>query len=172
MVEVRRPGEGAGRRGDALVTRCPGAVLAVQGADCAPVALYGTGGVVGLAHAGWRGIEAGVLQATVTVMRGLGAGDVSAVIGPHIGPGRYEFGESDLGRLERVLGFGVATSDRSGRPALDVSRAITGVLEGVGVRLDHDVGRCTASSPRYWSHRAAGDRCRQVGLVVIEERSR
>ena len=153
------------------MTRCPGSVLAVQGADCAPVALYSPEGVVGLAHAGWRGIEAGVLEATVALMRSHGAGEVAALIGPHIGPSCYEFGLSDLRRLERVLGFEVATTDRAGRPALDVSRAISGVLGRIGVRLDHDVDRCTASSSWYWSHRAAGDRCRQAGLVVIEDRS-
>ncbi|HEC08986.1 MAG TPA: laccase domain-containing protein [Acidimicrobiales bacterium] len=171
VVEVARPGEGAGRTGDAIVTRCRGAVLAVQGADCAPVVFYSPEGVVGVAHAGWRGIEAGVLSSTVSAMRGLGAVEIAAVVGPHIGPERYEFGEADLRRLHGVLGFDVATLDREGRPALDVSRAIAGVLHGLGVRLDHDVDRCTATSERYWSHRASGDRCRQVGLVVLEGRA-
>ncbi len=168
MVEVSHPGEGRGQRADAVVTRCRDAVLAVQGADCAPVAFYSPEGVVGLAHGGWRGLEAGVLENTVALMRRLGAVDIAAVVGPHIGPESYEFGEADLRRMEEELGFDVASLDRHGRPALDVSRVIAGVLDRIGVRLDHDVDRCTASSPRYWSHRAAGDSSRQVGLVVIE----
>jgi len=51
----------------------PGAAVAVVVADCAPVALASPEGIAGVAHAGWRGLEAGVIQATVAVMRGHGA---------------------------------------------------------------------------------------------------
>ena len=68
VVRVAEPGEGAGLEADAAVTAAAGAVLAVQVADCAPVALVGSNGVVGIAHVGWRGLVAGVLTATLDAM--------------------------------------------------------------------------------------------------------
>lgn len=80
---------------DALVTATPGLALAVLSADCQPV-LFGdtTAGVVGAAHAGWKGALDGVLEATVDAMVALGArrGDISAVIGPTISQRAYEVG--------------------------------------------------------------------------------
>jgi len=71
-----------GTEADALVTARPGVVLAVRTADCAPVFLAGAGGgPVGVAHAGWMGIEAGVIEATVAVLRALGATGIEARIG-------------------------------------------------------------------------------------------
>ena len=77
---------GAGPRADAMVTRVPGLGLGIITADCAPV-LFAGAGVVGAAHAGWRGALAGVLEATLDAM---GGGPVTAVIGPCIGPASYE----------------------------------------------------------------------------------
>ena len=77
---------GAGPRADAMVTRQPGIGLGVITADCAPV-LFAGPGVVGAAHAGWRGALAGVLEATLAAM---GPGPITAVVGPCIGPASYE----------------------------------------------------------------------------------
>ncbi len=80
---------------DALVTATPGLVLAVLTADCAPVLLADrAAGVVGAAHAGWRGAKAGVLEVTVSAMEGLGARAerIAAVIGPTISQAAYEVG--------------------------------------------------------------------------------
>ena len=77
---------GAGPRADAMVTRRPGIGLGIITADCAPV-LFAGPGVVGAAHAGWRGALGGVLEATLAAM---GPGPVTAVIGPCIGPASYE----------------------------------------------------------------------------------
>jgi YfiH family protein len=77
---------GAGPRADAMITRRPGIGLGVITADCAPV-LFAGPGVVGAAHAGWRGALAGVLEATLAAM---GPGPVTAVVGPCIGPASYE----------------------------------------------------------------------------------
>ncbi|HKY14173.1 MAG TPA: polyphenol oxidase family protein, partial [Microthrixaceae bacterium] len=68
VVVVGAPGDHAGAEADAAVTGVPGAALAVQTADCAPVLLWGdgpTGPVIGAAHAGWRGLYEGVLENTV-----------------------------------------------------------------------------------------------------------
>jgi YfiH family protein len=77
---------GAGPRADAMVTRRPGIGLGIITADCAPV-LFAGPGVVGAAHAGWRGALGGILEATLAAM---GPGPITAVIGPCIGPASYE----------------------------------------------------------------------------------
>src|SRR5947209_17415238 len=68
VVRVNRAGENAGRSADAAVTDSPRCAIAVLAADCPPVVLAGDG-VVAVAHAGWRGLLAGVLPATVLAMR-------------------------------------------------------------------------------------------------------
>lgn len=77
---------GHGPRADAMVTRRPGLGLAIVTADCAPV-LFAAPGIVGAAHAGWRGAVSGVLEAVVDAMGGHG---VHAAVGPCIGPASYE----------------------------------------------------------------------------------
>ncbi|MFN3972295.1 MAG: peptidoglycan editing factor PgeF [Gemmobacter sp.] len=82
-------------RADAMVTATPGVALAVLTADCAPVLLSDAGAhVVGAAHAGWRGAQGGVLEATVAAMEALGArrDRIHAVIGPTISQAVYEVG--------------------------------------------------------------------------------
>jgi YfiH family protein len=84
---------GEGPRADAMVTDRPDIALGIITADCAPVLFCDPeAGVVGAAHAGWRGAVAGVLEATVAAMQALGARRVSAAIGPCIRQGSYEVG--------------------------------------------------------------------------------
>lgn len=77
---------------DALVTREVGVALAIQTADCAPVIFYDNSGIVGIAHAGWRGAVSGVLDNTLQAMKQLGAlkNNLYAVIGPTIRIDHYE----------------------------------------------------------------------------------
>ena len=78
---------------DASFTSQPGVVCIVQTADCLPVLFCDVKGrVVGAAHAGWRGLLNGVLEQTVAAMRGAGAGDILAWLGPAIGPLQFEVG--------------------------------------------------------------------------------
>lgn len=87
------PPDAATIEGDALVTDRPGVVLGVLTADCAPVLFADrAAGVVGAAHAGWRGAVGGVLEATIAAMEALGAarGRIAAVIGPCIAQVSYE----------------------------------------------------------------------------------
>ena len=82
-------------RADGLVTATPGIAIGVLTADCVPVLFADpAAGVIGAAHAGWRGARAGILEATVDAMTGLGAraADIVAGIGPSIGQGSYEVG--------------------------------------------------------------------------------
>ena len=84
---------GAALEGDAFVVRGPGPVCAIQAADCMPVLLAGEAGeAVGLAHAGWRGLAAGVIEATLQAMA-VAPQRVLAWLGPAIGPRVYEVGD-------------------------------------------------------------------------------
>lgn len=83
-------------RADAMVTATPGLGLAILTADCQPVLFSDPGaGVIGAAHAGWKGAQAGVLEATLDAMEALGArrSNISAVIGPCISQSAYEVGQ-------------------------------------------------------------------------------
>lgn len=90
------PGGGYGaEQADAMVTDAPGLALSVLTADCQPVLLADrAAGVIGAAHAGWRGARDGVLEATLEAMEALGAdrGGTAAVIGPSISQRAYEVG--------------------------------------------------------------------------------
>ncbi|WP_158747144.1 polyphenol oxidase family protein [Acidisphaera sp. L21] len=87
VVTVDEPWQpGSGPRADAMVTRRPGIGLAIVTADCAPV-LFAGPGIVGAAHAGWRGAVSGVLEAVVEAM---GGQSIHATVGPCIGPAAYE----------------------------------------------------------------------------------
>ena len=174
VVTVRRPGDGAGTEADAMVTRVPGAVLAVQTADCAPVVLAGVG-VLGLVHAGWRGLVEGVIPATLELMRQASAGDVHALLGPCIGPAGYEFGEAELARVEAVTGPGVrATTDRGGL-ALDLPAAVRSVCVAGGVASFAVVGDGSGGDrpadtvgEDWYSHRTRGDLGRQATVAWLE----
>ncbi len=167
VVEV--PGDVAGSEADALCTVIPNAPLSIQTADCAPVGFVSRSGVVGVAHCGWRGLDAGVVSRTVEVMRNLGAEAILAVTGPCIHAAEYEFGAADLQRLTDRLGVGVASRTRNGAPALDLQAAVAAACEQEDVQLTASLGACTASNPdQYWSHRARGDLERQAMVVWIE----
>jgi polyphenol oxidase len=168
-VTVTRPGEHAGVAADAAVTAVPGAALAVHVADCAPVGLLADEGVVGVVHAGWRGLEAGVVETAVRSMRELGARDIVAVRGACIHPECYEFGEADLDRLAATLGPEVRGTTAAGRPALDLPAAVRAALAAAGVTEVRETKECTAcDGKRWWSHRARGDVARQALVVWMD----
>lgn len=92
-VFVAAPWEGDRPHADALVTTTPGLALSILTADCAPVLFADAeAGVIGAAHAGWKGALAGVLENCVALMREHGARDIAAVIGPCIHQASYEVG--------------------------------------------------------------------------------
>ncbi len=167
VVRVDAPGDGAGTRADAAVTDRAGCALAVFSADCAPLALASPEGVVAVAHAGWRGVAAGVIEATVAEMRAVGASDIEAVIGPCAHAGCYEFGESDLDAVAMRLGDGVRSTTTTGTPALDLPAAVRVGLGNAGVVDEHvrDVDICTACSVDHFSWRAGKDQQRQATVV-------
>jgi YfiH family protein len=151
---------------DAAVTRVPGLPLVVQVADCAPVALVAPDAVA-VVHAGWAGIERGVIEAAVRALREAGGEPVTAVVGPCIHPERYEFGADLLARLVDRLGDEVAGSTADGHPALDVPAATRVELARVGVTEVTEVDVCTAASPDHFSARRDGTTGRQAVVVVL-----
>jgi YfiH family protein len=148
--------------GDAIVTRAPGLEIAVRVADCAPIALEADG-VVGVVHAGWRGIVAGVIPAALEAMGALGGGDIRAALGPCIHVECYEFGTDELDGIAARLGDGVRGTTSWGTPALDVVAAVRAQLPDVDV----SESVCTACSTEHWSHRARGDVERQAVVAWI-----
>lgn len=97
VADAARVVAGEPARADASIATRPGVVCAVLTADCLPVVLADTQGrAVGVAHAGWRGLAAGVLGETVRSMRARGAQDIVAWMGPAIGPGQFEVGPDVL----------------------------------------------------------------------------
>ena len=154
--------------GDALVTTDPRVAIGVRTADCAPVVLASPAGVIGVAHAGWRGLMAGVLASAVAGMRELGATTIDAALGPCIGAECYEFGEPDLATLASRFGEAVRATTATGRPALDVREGVRTALDELDVRLVEDMAICTACDPRgWWSHRARGDLERQATVAWL-----
>lgn len=103
-VFVAAPWEGERPHADALVTTTPGLALSILTADCAPVLFADAkAGVIGAAHAGWKGALAGVLENCVALMRKHGAHDIAAAIGPCIHQASYEVGpefEARFGEAE------------------------------------------------------------------------
>ncbi len=153
---------------DAAVTGIPGRVLAVVTADCAPVVLVGDG-AVGVVHAGWPGLEAGVIGEAVAALRAAARSEqpVRAFLGPCIHPERYEFGADDLDRLVARFGAEVRSSTLDGTPAFDLPAGVRVALREVGVDGIDDVDLCTAESPRFFSYRRDGTTGRQATAVVL-----
>lgn len=157
-----------GRKGDALVTTMPGAPVPVFAADCALVGLASPQGVVGAVHVGWRGLLAGVLEATTTAMASQGATQIVAVLGACIGPECYEFSERELARLEARYGPSVRAKTTTGHPALDLRAGVHRALEALSVSISADNVACTACGPGWFSWRARRDTGRHA-LVIAGE---
>jgi len=157
---------------DAVVTVLSGRAIAVLGADCPLVGFASPEGVLGAAHAGWRGLVAGVLEETVEVMRSLGATRLVAILGPCIHPECYPFGVTDLDAVAARLGPAVRAETATGLPALDLPAGVGQVLAKVGVEEVREIGPCTACDPRFFSYRARGDEGRHALVLWREDRDR
>ena len=141
---------------DALVTALPGVALSVLTADCQPVLFADAqAGVIGAAHAGWKGALSGVLEATVDAMRDLGATQIRAVIGPSISQRAYEVGwdfmenfTAEDPEYQRFFSNGPNDKPMFDLPGFGLSR-----LRAAGVEAAW-IGHCTYSDPeRFFSYR-------------------
>jgi len=155
---------------DAIVTTSPATALGVLGADCALVGLASPEGVIGVAHAGWRGLAAGVVEEVAAAMRRRGASTIEAVVSACIHAECYPFGAAELAALCGRLGAGVAATAADGSPGLDLPAAVRGRLDGAGVDLVGEVGECTACSGAYFSYRGRRDTARHLLGVWLESR--
>ncbi|HOT90428.1 MAG TPA: peptidoglycan editing factor PgeF [Anaerolineae bacterium] len=158
---------------DALITDAPGVALLLRFADCTPILFYDPAQrALGLAHAGWRGIAAGVVPATVAAMQaafGTRPADVWAGIGPTIGPQHYSVGVEVVQAIQAALPAGAGVAEqRDGRWYLDLAGAVTAQLRAVGVVQIVNSGLCTAGRVDEWySHRAENGRTGRFGVLAM-----
>lgn len=144
---------------DALVTATPGLLLAVLTADCQPVLFADAeAGVIGAAHAGWRGAVDGVLEATVDAMEALGAerSRIAAVIGPTISQAAYEVGPEffDRFRAEDEASIRFFANGKGDRLLFDLPGYGLHRLRQAGVGRAEWTGHCTYRDPdRFYSFR-------------------
>ncbi|MBY0335777.1 MAG: peptidoglycan editing factor PgeF [Acetobacteraceae bacterium] len=154
-VAVARDAWETAPEADAAVTDRPGVLLSVVTADCAPVLFADPeAGVVGAAHAGWRGAAAGVLEATVAAMAGLGAapGRIVAVIGPCIAQASYEVAEDMVAALGPSGNDFLAPGPRPRRWQFDLPGYCAARLARCGVVAALGIDTL-ADEERFFSHR-------------------
>ena len=159
-VDVLVPGGSDAEPGDVAVTGRRDAVLGCWVGDCAPVVVVGPTRLA-IAHAGWRGLAAGVLAVAADA---LDEPIAAAVLGPTIGPCCYEFGAADLVAVAEGLALDPARvlgTTRWGAPALDVPAAVGHWFAGRGV-TPTTVGSCPGCSYPGFSHRVRSERARHV----------
>lgn len=160
VTEPWAPGQGP--RVDAMVTDRPGIMLGILTADCVPVLFADAkAGVVGAAHAGWKGAKEGVIARTVAAMAGLGARRerIVAAVGPHIGRRSYEVGPEFPARFlaedpanEELF----RPSGRSGHHLFDLGGYVDRCLARAGIGAVHHGPWDTLAEPhRFFSYRRA-----------------
>lgn len=156
---------------DAAVTREPGRVLAVLVADCLPVLLADEAGrAIAVAHAGWRGLRAGVIEATVAALA-VDPGQLQAWVGPGIGQAHFEVGEEVRTALCALDGQAAVAFERNerGRWQCDLSRLVEQRLARLGVTRVANERRCSYAEPDgFYSFRRDGVTGRMAALIWIE----
>jgi YfiH family protein len=166
-------------KGDAIITSDRGVCLSMRFADCAPILLHDpVRRAVGLAHAGWRGTVKNVAGAVVQTMvdrLGCSPRNITAVIGPAIGPCCYQVGEDVIQAVEAIFPRASAPetdsqlfSCRNGRYAhFDMWEANRRQLKTAGVGRLVVSGLCTAChTEHFFSHRAERGKTGRFGVVI------
>jgi polyphenol oxidase len=153
---------------DAVVARAPGQVCSVQTADCLPVLFASLDGqCVAAAHAGWRGLAGGVLEATLDAM-GCAPAAVTAWLGPAIGPESFEVGPEVRAAFvaEQAAASSAFRSGTGDRWFADIYQLARLRLERAGLHEIHGGGRCTfAESGAFFSYRRDATCGRMATLV-------
>ena len=165
---------------DAMVTRVKGIALGVLAADCAPVLFADeAAGVIGSAHAGWKGALDGVVEATIGAMEALGAerSRIRAAIGPCIGQASYEVGAEFLARFVAVAASNEAyfrPSMRAGHCLFDLPGYAAARLRAAGVADVSQLKVCTYEhagdyfSFRRTTHRGEADYGRNLSAIMLK----
>ncbi len=168
---------GTAPQADAMVTAKKNIALGILTADCAPILFADAeAGIIGAAHAGWKGATGGVIAATVTAIERLGgqAERIVACVGPTIGPGSYEVGpefqQTVLREYPAARRF--FTMGAGGRPHFDLQGFVVSRLEAAGVgRIDRIVADTCADPEQFFSyrrtcHRGETDYGRQLSAIT------
>ena len=160
-----------GAKADASFARAPGRVCAVLTADCLPVIIADAkGAVVGIAHAGWRGLAAGVIESAVRAM-GVAPESLIVYLGPAIGAQAYEVGRDVFDAFVGADSGAVAAfaSRGAGKFLANLNLLARQRLGRLGVASIHGGTLCTYSDAgRFYSHRRDGVTGRMASLVWIE----
>ena len=156
---------------DAAFTRQRGRVCAILTADCLPLVLAAdSGDLVAAAHAGWRGLVGGVIEATVKALQ-VAPEELMAWLGPAIGPGHFEVGaEVRQAFVKGDLGAETAfVPNARGRFMADLNALARRRLAALGINRIYGSGHCTyTDGDRYFSHRRDGVTGRQATLIWLE----
>jgi YfiH family protein len=165
-LEVRR------RSADALTARERGTAVGVRTADCVPVLVADpVTGAVAAAHAGWRGVVAGVVTEAIAALECDAPARLVAAIGPSIGPCCFEVGEEVALQLGAAAGDGIVLRRPNDKPHVDLWRAVEHQLRAAGVETIDTLGECTVCDPsRYFSYRRDGARSGRMLSVIVAGR--
>ncbi|WP_037067770.1 peptidoglycan editing factor PgeF [Allorhizobium undicola] len=181
VVTVTAPFEAERPKADAMVTNRPGLVLGVLSADCGPILFADPeAGVIGAAHAGWKGALTGILENTIDAMIRLGAerGRIRATLGPSISGNAYEVGPEFVERfVAEDAGYEsfFRPSEKPGHAWFDLPAFTAQRLTRAGIAAD-SLGLCTYADPqRFYSYRrtthaAEPDYGRQISAIALQER--
>ncbi|MBV9562398.1 MAG: peptidoglycan editing factor PgeF [Bradyrhizobium sp.] len=173
------PWEGPARpKADAIVTNSTGLAIGVTAADCGPVLFVDpNAGVIGAAHAGWKGALTGIMESTIAAMEELGAerGSTIAAIGPLIRQPSYEVGGEFVERFidhdaNNAVFF--LPSERDGHAKFDLAGYIRLRLQNAGILMIDDLGVDTYADERFFSyrrsvHRKEPDYGRHVHAIAL-----
>jgi YfiH family protein len=174
-TRILRVDQGETGSADGAVTTTEGVVLAIMTADCLPVLLASHDGQrIGVAHAGWRGLAAGVLASAVAAFD-CPPSDLAAWLGPAIGHGAFEVGAevraAFMSADETAADF--FTGNARGRWQADLDGLARRQLLRCGVAAIHGQPQCTFSSPdRFFSHRREAPCGRMATLIWMEPEAR
>jgi YfiH family protein len=168
-------------RADAIVTRVPRLAIGVSTADCGPLLLAdSSAGVIGAAHAGWRGALSGVIEETIAAMEQIGAdrNRITAALGPTIRQANYEVGPEFVERFlvkdPANAGF-FARSERADHAMFDLAGYIGDRIRRAGINQFEDLELCTYAEPeRFFSYRRTtrsgeADYGRHVNAIALAE---
>ncbi len=160
---------GCAPRADACISHRPNAVCTVMTADCLPVLLCDTDAtVVGAAHAGWRGLADGVIEATISAM-GVPPGSLMAWLGPAIGPQAFEVGEEVRAAfMHHDIQASAAFESRGDKYLANIYLLARQRLNKLGVKNVYGGDFCTYSDPaRFYSYRRDGQTGRMASLIWL-----
>lgn len=168
-----RPDSESVRQADIILTDKPNVTLYMRFADCVPIMVHDPRrGVVGVAHAGWKGTVQDVAGSMVNAMReqyGSNPSDLVAGIGPSIGPDHYEIGRDVIAQVMQKFGEEAeqVLPSQDGKIHFDLWKTNKLLLERAGIGIIEVAGICTACNTQDWfSHRAEKGRTGRFGALI------